>query len=67
MYTSISGVYTIRKGLFNRVSAYCDMNTTDGGWIVIQRNRVKSTLNLNRNYTEYKKALETLMVTSGMA
>ena len=51
-----SGVYTIRKGVFDTASVYCDMNVTDdGGWIVIQRNRVNSTTNFNRNWTDYEK------------
>jgi len=33
---------------------YCDMNTTDGGWIVIQRNRKGSTLDFNKNWIQYE-------------
>ena len=51
----LSGVYTIRKGLFDRAMAFCDMNTTDGGWIVIQRNRVNSSVDFNRNFTDYEQ------------
>ena len=51
----ISGVYTIRKGMFDRARAFCDMSTTEGGWIVIQRNRVGSSLNFNRSYTDYER------------
>ena len=58
--TSLSGVYTIRKGAFDRAQAFCDMNTADGGWIVIQRNRANSTVNFNRNYTEYEKGFGSL-------
>ena len=51
----LSGVYTIRKGVFDRALAFCDMNTTDGGWIVVQRNRVGSSLDFNRNFTDYEQ------------
>jgi len=40
---------------FTTVTAdvYCDMNTTDGGWIVIQRNRKGNTLGFNKKWTQY--------------
>ena len=53
--SSISGVYTIRKGSFDSAQAFCDMNTTEGGWIVVQRNRAGSTVNFNRNFSEYER------------
>ena len=53
--SSISGVYTIRKGSFDSAQAFCDMNTTEGGWIVVQRNRVGSTVNFNRNLSDYER------------
>ena len=31
------------------------MNTTDGGWIVVQRNRVNSSVNFNRNFIDYER------------
>ena len=31
------------------------MNTTNGGWIVIQRNKKDSLVNFNRNWTDYEK------------
>ena len=52
---SISGVYPIRRGSFDTASAFCDMDTTDGGWIVIQRNRMGSSVNFNRNFTDYEE------------
>ena len=58
--SSISGVYTIRRGMFDSASAYCDMNTTDGGWIVIQRNRVGSSLDFNRNLSDYEQGFGVL-------
>ena len=41
---------------FNTVTAdvYCDMNTTCGGWIVIQRNRKDSTVGFNKNWIQYE-------------
>ena len=51
----LSGVYIIRKGVFDRALAFCDMNTTDGGWIVVQRNRVGSSVDFNRNFTDYEQ------------
>ena len=53
--SSISGVYTIRKGSFDSALAFCDMNTTEGGWIVVQRNRAGSTVNFNRNFSDYEQ------------
>ena len=51
-----SGVYKINKGGFDSfVKAYCDMNTANGGWIVIQRNKRSSLVNFNRNWTDYEK------------
>ena len=55
-----SGVYRIRKATFDTADAYCDMNTTDGGWIVVQRNRINSTVNFNRTYSEYEKGFGNL-------
>lgn len=53
--SSISGIYTIRRGTFDTARAYCDMTTTDGGWIVVQRNRIMSSLDFNRNLTAYEE------------
>ena len=41
---------------FNTVTAdvYCDMNTTDGGWTVIQRNRKDSTVDFNKTWRQYE-------------
>ena len=56
----ISGVYTIRRGSFDTARAYCDMNTTEGGWIVVQRNRMGSSLDFNRTYAEYEEGFGVL-------
>ena len=53
--SSMSGVYKLNKGTFNSADAYCDMNTTTGGWIVIQRNKKDSLVNFNKNWTDYEK------------
>ena len=34
---SQSGVYRIKNGKFETTEVYCDMDTSDGGWIVIQQ------------------------------
>ena len=36
-------------------TGYCDMTTDHGGWIVIQRNKVNSLVDFNKNWTDYKK------------
>ncbi|KAI8489060.1 hypothetical protein Bbelb_332840 [Branchiostoma belcheri] len=48
-----SGVYRI--GLLpGHVEAYCDMDTAEGGWTVIQR-RVDGSVPFNRTWEEYKR------------
>ena len=53
--STMSGVYKFNKGTFNSADVYCDMNTTTGGWIVIQRNKKDSLVNFNKNWTDYEK------------
>ena len=53
--SSVSGVYKLNKGTFNSADVYCDMNTTTGGWIAIQRNKKDSSVNFNKNWTDYEK------------
>ena len=53
--STVSGVYKLNKGTFNSADVYCDMNTTTGGWIVIQRNKKDSLVNFNKNWTDYEK------------
>ena len=61
--SSVSGVYKLNKGTFNSADVYCDMNTTTGGWIVIQRNKKDSLVNFNKNLT---KDLESSIQNFGM-
>ena len=49
-----SGVYKINTGTFSTTDVYCDMSTDNGGWIVIQRNRINSRLSFIKNWKEYE-------------
>ena len=50
-----TGVYKMSIGTFATANVYCDMITDNGGWIVIQRNRINSQLSFNKNWREYKE------------
>jgi len=51
-----SGVYKLSKGTFdNSVNIHCDMNTTGGGWTVIQRNKVRSTVDFYKQWVDYER------------
>ena len=54
IFSSPTGVYTIRKEQFDTASVYCDMDNDDGGWIVIQRNKNGSTQSFNQNLDSYE-------------
>ena len=51
-----SGIYRMEAGPVPQKSleVYCDLETDDHGWIVIQR-RVDNTTDFNRGWNEYKK------------
>ena len=53
-FTTRSGVYKLNRKTFSCIDVYCDMNTTNGGWIVIQRNKKDSLVNFNKNWTDYE-------------
>ena len=59
-------MYKLNKGTFNSADVYCDMNTTTGGWIVIQRNKKDSLVNFNRNWTDYEKGFVTESAKTGL-
>ena len=50
-----TGVYKMSMGTFGTANIYCNMTTDDGGWIVIQRNRINSRLSFNKNWKEYEE------------
>ena len=54
IFSPPSGIYRLRKEAFGTVDTYCDMNTTEGGWIVIQRNRQGSQVRFNRTWEDYE-------------
>ena len=54
-FSTRSGVYKLNRKTFSCIDVYCDMNTTNGGWIVIQRNKRYSLVDFNRNWTDYEE------------
>ena len=40
---------------FGTSDVYCDTTTDDGGWIVIARNKKGSTVDFNKNWTDYER------------
>ena len=47
-------------GRFTTADVYCDMSTDYGGWIVIQRNKMNSPVDFNRNWTDYEEGFGNL-------
>ena len=54
-FTTRSGVYKLNRKTFSCIDVYCDMNTANGGWIVIQRNKRNSLVSFNKNWTDYEE------------
>ena len=54
-FSTCSGIYKLNRKTFSCIDVYCDMNTTNGGWIVIQRNKKDSLVNFNKNWTDYEE------------
>ena len=56
-----SGVYQIMTNcscgspFTATVDAYCDMDTTDGGWMVIQRNKKDGVKTFNKKWKDYEE------------
>ena len=47
-------------GRFTTADVYCDMSNDYGGWIVIQRNKISSPVDFNRNWTDYEEGFGNL-------
>jgi len=53
-----SAVYQMKckcGGHFTTADVYCDMDTSDGGWIVIQRNIEDGVSTFNKTWKEYEE------------
>ncbi|XP_052096486.1 fibrinogen-like protein A [Mytilus californianus] len=55
-----SGVFTIQpEGVNTGIAVYCDMNTDNGGWILIQ-NRYDGSVNFYQTWNQYKNGFGSL-------
>ena len=54
-FTSRSGVYKLNRKTFSCIDIYCDLNTANGGWIVIQRNKKGTLVNFTKNWADYEE------------
>ncbi|XP_065918806.1 fibrinogen-like protein A [Dysidea avara] len=58
-----SAVYQMKckcGGRFTTADVYCDMDTSDGGWIVIQRNIKDDVNTFNKTWEEYEEGFGSL-------
>ncbi|NXT53212.1 FGL1L protein, partial [Pluvianellus socialis] len=51
---SPSGVYVIQPTGLHPIVVYCEINATDGGWTVIQRNRQSTEISWAESWSTYK-------------
>ena len=63
-FTTLPGVYQLQcwcGGIWSTTSVFCDTQTADGGWTVIQR-RKDGSVDFNRPWSDYEKGFGDLNV-----